>query len=300
MIPLTHNLSKALATSRKTAPVSRLSSKFLLTLSTRRASCSVMLCPGQNPNCSSRSSPLLFTFRRTLVSRIFWKRLPIVSNRLMGLWEEGIVWSFLGFRYHASVFPCWWEVLPTEDCVKHFLEKGYRALRAGSKWQVGCEGPDCRNRGAGCYPTGDGHVAQEKRWWETFWWPCELGKDVLPTTWLEEDVFLFLSRGQEGRFSGCLPREVVGWMPWLKTGEARLCLICIRLRGWSCGGVVISVASLMMSGPWVRMLAVTSVEVGVVFSCCRAFGYIWPLFSSLVSLMCSEMLVEMWRRVWPT
>jgi hypothetical protein len=33
--PLTHTVSKALATSRKTAPVSRLSSKFLLTLSQR-------------------------------------------------------------------------------------------------------------------------------------------------------------------------------------------------------------------------------------------------------------------------
>jgi hypothetical protein len=40
--PLTHKVSKALATSRKTAPVSLISSKLLLTLSTRRVSGSVV------------------------------------------------------------------------------------------------------------------------------------------------------------------------------------------------------------------------------------------------------------------
>jgi hypothetical protein len=39
------------------APDSRLSSRFLSNLSIRRANCSVVLCLGPNPNCSSRSSP---------------------------------------------------------------------------------------------------------------------------------------------------------------------------------------------------------------------------------------------------
>jgi hypothetical protein len=47
--------------------------KFLLTLSTRQASCSVVLCLGQNPNRSSCSSQYTFTSRRTLVSTIFSK-----------------------------------------------------------------------------------------------------------------------------------------------------------------------------------------------------------------------------------
>jgi hypothetical protein len=34
----------------------------------------------------------------------------------------------LQYGYHASVFPCGWEALPTEDLVKHKSEKGYHAL----------------------------------------------------------------------------------------------------------------------------------------------------------------------------
>jgi hypothetical protein len=84
-------------TSRKTVPV-----KFLLTLSTRRDSCSVVLCLGRNPNCSSHSNPRSFTSRRTLSSRIFSKSLPTVSSRLMGLWEEGSVGSFPGFSMDTT------------------------------------------------------------------------------------------------------------------------------------------------------------------------------------------------------
>ena len=51
--PSIHKESKALATSRKTAPVRSFSSKFILTLSTNRASSKVVLSPDRNPNCSS-------------------------------------------------------------------------------------------------------------------------------------------------------------------------------------------------------------------------------------------------------
>jgi hypothetical protein len=83
---LSHTASKALATSKKNAPVSRLSSKFLLTLLTRRVSCSVVLCLGRNPNCSSRSSPRSFTSRMTLLSRIFSK---LCQLRQVDLWLCG-------------------------------------------------------------------------------------------------------------------------------------------------------------------------------------------------------------------
>jgi hypothetical protein len=100
--PLIHTVSKALATSRKTAQVSRLPSKFLLTFSTRRASCSVVLCLGRNPNCSSRSNPRSLYSRRTLASRIFSKSLPRVSSRLTSLQEDGSVGSFPGFSMDTT------------------------------------------------------------------------------------------------------------------------------------------------------------------------------------------------------
>ena len=64
-------VSKALATSRKTAPVSLFSPKFLVILSTRRASCKDELCLGLNPNCSCRISPFSLTACEILASRIF-------------------------------------------------------------------------------------------------------------------------------------------------------------------------------------------------------------------------------------
>jgi hypothetical protein len=45
--------------------------KFLVILSTRRASCSDVLCVGLNPNCSSRISPRTFTSCKILVDGIF-------------------------------------------------------------------------------------------------------------------------------------------------------------------------------------------------------------------------------------
>jgi len=77
-------VSKALATSRKTAPASLFSPKFLVILSTRRASCKEVLCLGRSPNCSFRSSPLTSTSCKILDNRIISNSLTIVSKRLMG------------------------------------------------------------------------------------------------------------------------------------------------------------------------------------------------------------------------
>ena len=82
--PSIQTVSKTLATSRKTAPVSLFSPKFLVILSTRRASCNDVLCLGLNPNCSSSVSPRSFTTCKILVSSIFSNNLPIVSTRLIG------------------------------------------------------------------------------------------------------------------------------------------------------------------------------------------------------------------------
>jgi hypothetical protein len=60
------------------------SPKFLVILSTRRASCKDVLCLGLNPNCSCRISPLSFTSCKILANRIFPNSLPVVSKRLMG------------------------------------------------------------------------------------------------------------------------------------------------------------------------------------------------------------------------
>ena len=64
-------VSKTLATSRKTAPLSLYSSKFLVIRSTRRVSCSDVLCLSLNPNCSTRQSRRSFTTCKILTKRIF-------------------------------------------------------------------------------------------------------------------------------------------------------------------------------------------------------------------------------------
>jgi hypothetical protein len=128
--PLTLTVSKALATYRKTAPVSLFSTIFLLILSTRRANCRVVLQLGRNLNWWPRSSPRSFTSRRTLVSTIVSKSFPTVSRRPMGLQEEGSVGSFSGFSMdttRACFHACGKYCLP-RTALKHFREKGYRAL----------------------------------------------------------------------------------------------------------------------------------------------------------------------------
>jgi hypothetical protein len=87
------------------SPVRRLSSKFLLTLLTRRSICSLVLFLGRKPNCSSVRNTLSFASRRTLAIRTFTKSLPTVSSRLMVLWEEGVHSRFL-YENHAYLFPC--------------------------------------------------------------------------------------------------------------------------------------------------------------------------------------------------
>jgi hypothetical protein len=91
-----------LATSRNTAPVSLFSPKFLVILSTRRANCRGVLCPGRNPNCSSRSNPHSPTSFRILVSKILSNSLPIVSNRLLGRKHQGSAGSVTGFRMEIT------------------------------------------------------------------------------------------------------------------------------------------------------------------------------------------------------
>jgi hypothetical protein len=71
-------------------PVSRISSKLLFTLSTRRAVCSVMLCLGRNPNCLSHSSPRSFTSRRTLVSRIISEFASSQTYGFVGRRQRGV------------------------------------------------------------------------------------------------------------------------------------------------------------------------------------------------------------------
>jgi hypothetical protein len=60
------------------------SPKFLVILSTRRASCKDVLCLGLYPNCWSRIRPRSLISCKILASRIFSNSLPIKSNRLMG------------------------------------------------------------------------------------------------------------------------------------------------------------------------------------------------------------------------
>ena len=91
-------VSKALATSRKTAPASFFSTKFLVILSTSPASCKDVLCLYLYPNCSSHISPCSCTTCKILASRIFSNNLTIVSKRLMGGLEEGSAGSFSGLK----------------------------------------------------------------------------------------------------------------------------------------------------------------------------------------------------------
>jgi hypothetical protein len=83
---------------REATPVSLHSSKFLLTLSSRRVSCSVVQNLGRNKNCSPRGRPRLFTSLKTLVRIIFSINVATISSRPMGLQVKGNVESFPCFR----------------------------------------------------------------------------------------------------------------------------------------------------------------------------------------------------------
>jgi hypothetical protein len=67
----------------------------------------------------------------TLASRIFSKSLPTVSKKANGSVrrrQRGVLSRFEN-GYHATVFPRWWNIMPSEDSVKQFREKGYGTLR---------------------------------------------------------------------------------------------------------------------------------------------------------------------------
>jgi len=76
-------VSKTLATSRRTEPVSVFSPKLLVILSMRQASGKNVLCLGLSLNCSSRISSRSFTTCKILTSMIFSNNLPVVIRRLM-------------------------------------------------------------------------------------------------------------------------------------------------------------------------------------------------------------------------
>jgi hypothetical protein len=95
--PLTHTVSKALASSRKTAPVSRLSSKFLLAPSTRRASCRVVLCIESELKLLVVQQSAIPYFPKNCSQQDLLKCLTTVSRKSIGLYEDGSLGSFLGF-----------------------------------------------------------------------------------------------------------------------------------------------------------------------------------------------------------
>lgn len=93
--PSAYTLSKALATSHKTAPVNLLSSENLPTLSSRHASCLFFLCLSFKPNSTWQYSSRSFASRWTSVSSFVAKSFLTVLINLMGIWDR--VKSFPGF-----------------------------------------------------------------------------------------------------------------------------------------------------------------------------------------------------------
>jgi hypothetical protein len=92
---------------KKQAPVSLISSEFLLTISTWPANCSAVLRLNRNLNCSSHSRPRLFTSLGTGVSWAIRNSLPSVKQTggSTGQRQRGVSFRFQ-YVYHASVFPC--------------------------------------------------------------------------------------------------------------------------------------------------------------------------------------------------
>jgi hypothetical protein len=77
--PLTHTVSKALATSKKTAPVSRLSSEFLLTLS-QRGQLQRRAVHGSEPKLLVAQLSALVYFPEEPTEQTFSSNLPIIFN----------------------------------------------------------------------------------------------------------------------------------------------------------------------------------------------------------------------------
>jgi hypothetical protein len=57
---------------------------------------------GYQTNCSPSNSPRLHTSLKILLSRILSKKLPVVSSRLIGCYDEGRDGSFLGFKLEIT------------------------------------------------------------------------------------------------------------------------------------------------------------------------------------------------------
>ena len=89
------NVSK----SKKTTPVSLFSSKFLLTRSTRRDSCSVVLGLRRKPNCPLRSNPTAigyFTYQLC--------QAHCFVDRTEAVWSAFLVSAWIS-REHTSILP---------------------------------------------------------------------------------------------------------------------------------------------------------------------------------------------------
>ena len=83
-------------------PVNFFTPKFLVILSTRRASCKYVLCLGLNPNCSSSTKPLSINTCKILAWRIYSNSLPIMSKRLMGRQDDDKAGSFPGLSIEIT------------------------------------------------------------------------------------------------------------------------------------------------------------------------------------------------------
>jgi hypothetical protein len=95
-------------------------------------------------------------------------------------------------------------------------------------------------------------------------------------------------------FSCCLMR-VVEWSVSMERGEARLCLVWIHLHGRSYESTI---CILFRWFPWWRRAVdLLKSVLCLVFVECSATADAW--FSSLVSLMWSDILVKTWRPSWP-
>jgi len=118
-----------MSTSRKAAPVSLFSPKFLVILSTRWANCKGILCLGWNPNPSSRFSLRSLTSHKILVNRIFSNNLPTIqeTNGPIG-WGQCRTLPRFKDRNYPSVLPYCRKVMSAENRIENLGQEGYRSL----------------------------------------------------------------------------------------------------------------------------------------------------------------------------
>jgi hypothetical protein len=145
-----------------------------------------MLFLGRKPNCSSRCNPRLFTSRRTLVkgsSRRVAKNVKCTYGSI-GRRQSGVL-SRLQYGFHASVFPCWWEVR-LRRAFKHLWERLSLAL-------VDVSGPwtECRSGSEPCQS------------WDPSW---PVGS---PRSWFTCGGILICAHRLINHLSNCRVRQVV-------------------------------------------------------------------------------------------